>query len=124
MKKILIIDDSMLARMAVRKCLPQDKGYDIYEAKDGAEGVEKYKEIRPDIVFLDLTMPVMDGFIALEKIKKINDKAIVLVLTADIQTKTAERVRDIGATFVLKKPPIKNEILDAIEKANNILNNG
>ncbi len=119
-RKVLIIDDSLLARMAVKKCIPDDR-YDVTEASDGASGLIKYKEIGPDITFLDLTMPVMDGFKVLEEVRKINDKALVIVLTADIQTKTREKVMALGAFTVLKKPPIKNEILEAIERAEELL---
>ncbi|HIJ59361.1 MAG TPA: response regulator [Nitrospirae bacterium] len=113
--KILIIDDSLLARIAVKKCLIELKDLSIYEASDGVEGLSKFKDINPDIVFLDLTMPVMDGFVTLQEIKKLNEKVNVIVLTADIQTKTAEKVMNLGATMVLKKPPIKNEILQALD---------
>jgi two-component system chemotaxis response regulator CheY len=119
-KKVLVIDDSLLARMAVKKCIPDDR-YDIFEANDGASGLNKYKEVRPDITLLDLTMPLMDGFKVLEEIKKINDKAVVIVLTADIQTKTREKVMALGAFTVLKKPPIRNEILEAIDSVERLL---
>ncbi len=71
-KKLLIVDDSPIARKIMKKILPKEDGFEIFEATNGLEGLNKFKEIRPDITFMDLTMPVMDGVEALEEIKKIN----------------------------------------------------
>ncbi|MCX8027877.1 MAG: response regulator [Thermodesulfovibrionales bacterium] len=119
-RKVLVVDDSLLARMAVKKHINAE-AFEIYEANDGAKGVALYKEIMPDFVFLDLTMPVMDGFKALEEIKKINPNALVVVLTADIQIKTTEKIMELGAYKVLKKPPVKEEIENTIKEIINIL---
>lgn len=118
--KILVIDDSLLARMALKKHIDINM-FNIYEANDGAKGLDLYKQIIPEITFLDLTMPVMDGFKTLEEIKKFNPKALVVVLTADIQTKTTEKVMELGAYKVLKKPPLKEEIESVIKDSINIL---
>ena len=116
-KKILIVDDSIIARMAVKKAIPKDKPYELHEASDGLEGLEKFKTIVPDVTFLDLTMPVMTGFQALEEIKKIDKNALVIILTADIQAKTMEKVNNLGVFMMIKKPSSKEEIQDALEKA-------
>ena len=71
--KILVTDDSKMARKMVIKTLPEaldDKNYEILEAQNGQESVDLYKEHNPNIVFMDLTMPVMDGFEALKRIRK------------------------------------------------------
>ena len=68
-RKILIVDDSPISRKMLKSCLPKDDGSEIHEAGDGRAGLEKFKEIAPDITFLDLTMPVMDGAQALEEMK-------------------------------------------------------
>lgn len=115
--KILIVDDSPVSRMIIKKCLPQEEAFEIFEAGDGKEGLEKFKANNPDLTLLDLTMPVMDGFEALEEIKKIDAKAIVLVLTADIQQKAYDQVMELGALTVVPKP-LSAEALDgAIAKA-------
>ncbi len=103
--KILIVDDALAARMMLKNCLPKNREFQILEAGNGEEGLKLFREEKPDITFLDLTMPVMDGFEALEKIKAENDSAIVIVLTADIQNKSVERVEKLGAYSVLKKLP-------------------
>lgn len=116
-KKILIIDDSIVARMGLKRAIPKDVSYEFTEAVDGADGVEKFKKVAPDVVFLDLTMPVMTGFQALDEIMKIDKKAVVIVVTADIQKKTIDRVLEAGALLVISKPPSQEEIRSALEKA-------
>lgn len=120
-KRILIVDDSPVARKMLKKCIPDQEKYDIIEAVDGQEGVDKFKEYSPDIVFLDLTMPVLDGYAALQQMKEINKNAIVVILTADIQPKSLSTVMSYGAYTVLKKPAKTQSINDIIEKADNKL---
>lgn len=120
-RKILIIDDSPIARIILKNCMPKDHEYEFTEAEDGEDGVNKFLETRPDVTFLDLTMPVMDGFEALERIKKLDEKSVIIMCTADIQPKTILRVGSLGALTVIKKPPSKETVLDALLKAEEIL---
>ena len=115
--KILIVDDSPISRKMLKSCIPKDRGYVFLEAGDGLAGLEMYKENKPDITFMDLTMPVMDGATALDEIMKFNKNALVIVLTADVQIKSLARVMDLGAFLVVKKPPSKESIQDALSKA-------
>jgi two-component system chemotaxis response regulator CheY len=101
---ILIVDDSTISRKIVKKCLPKDRQFNLFEAGDGLAGLEKFKEIKPDLVFLDLTMPVMDGVQALKEIIKVDKDAVVVVQTADVQRKTISNVMDAGAFTLLRKP--------------------
>jgi two-component system, chemotaxis family, chemotaxis protein CheY len=117
MKKILIVDDSPVSRAIIKKCLPKEHAFDLAEAGDGREGLEKFKEFGPDLTFLDLTMPVMDGFEALEEIRKVDSSAVVIVLTADIQQKAVEKVMNLGAITVIPKPPSAESIAAALTKA-------
>ena len=119
-KKILIVDDSPVSRMIVRKCLPKDRDFEVFEAGDGREGLERFKEKGPDVTFLDLTMPVMDGFQALEEIRKADPAAVVIVLTADIQQKTVDRVMAAGAVTVVPKPPSAELIAAALAQADSL----
>ncbi len=116
-KKILIVDDSPISRRILKSCLPKDRGYELFEAGDGLAGFEAYKEICPDVTFMDLTMPVMDGSAATEAITKHNPDAIVIVCTADIQIKSLTNVLALGAFMVVKKPPSKESVEDALQKA-------
>jgi len=120
-KKILIVDDSPIARKMLKSCLPKDQGYEFHEAGDGKEGSEKYTQISPDITFMDLTMPVMTGYEAIEEIMKNDKNALIIVVTADVQMKAIKRVLDLGAYMVLKKPLKREEIQSALLKAQDTL---
>jgi two-component system chemotaxis response regulator CheY len=115
--KILIVDDSPISRRMLKSCIPKDQEYQFFEAADGLEGLDKYKEIRPDVTFMDLTMPVMDGATSLKEILAFDQSAVVIVSTADVQAKSLTNVLEIGAFLVLKKPPTKEGIQDALGKA-------
>jgi two-component system chemotaxis response regulator CheY len=120
-KKILIVDDSPISIKIMKSCIPKDPNYELYDAGDGQRGVEKYKEVNPDLTFMDLTMPVMDGFQALAEILKFDSKAMVIVCTADVQIKAIAKAHDLGAFSVVKKPPAKESIAAAIREAEQAL---
>ncbi len=122
-KKILLVDDSRASRFIIRGCIPKDKDYELLEAADGKEGLEMYKKLRPNLTFLDLTMPVMDGYEALEEIKKYDSNALVIVLTADIQKKSREKVENLGAFKIIPKPPNKEIMEQALLDAEDMLMN-
>jgi two-component system, chemotaxis family, chemotaxis protein CheY len=114
MTKMLIVDDSPVSRAIIKKCLPKGHDFEVVEAGDGREGIEKFKEFKPDVTLLDLTMPVMDGFDALKEIKMVDSNALVLVLTADIQEKAVAKVMSLGAGKVIPKPPSAESIAAAL----------
>ncbi|MBN1931616.1 MAG: response regulator [Desulfobacterales bacterium] len=116
-KKILIVDDSPVARMMLKSCIPKNKSYDIYEAENGKDGVEKYKHLVPDVVFMDLTMPVLDGYEATSQIINMNNEAIIIVSTADIQPNSISTIKKFGAFMVIEKPPKSSSIQVALAKA-------
>jgi len=115
-RKILIIDDSPIARKILRSCIPGDRSFEISEAADGKEGVQRFQETVPDLTFTDLTMPVMDGLQALQLMKEARKDAVIVVCSADIQPKTIARVMELGAYAMLKKPPSKDIVSDLISK--------
>jgi two-component system chemotaxis response regulator CheY len=119
-RKILIVDDSPISRKMLKSCMPKDEEHEYHEAGDGLAGLEKFREIEPDITFLDLTMPVMDGVQALEEMKKHTSDAVIIVATADIQVKSIEKVMGLGAFLVLKKPPTKESVKDALAKVDEL----
>lgn len=112
--KILVADDSKLARLSLIKSIKGLEPHcEIIEAENGLIAVEQFKENSPSIVFLDLTMPVMDGYEALEKIIEMNSKAQVVIVTADIQSQAQAQVIALGAKMVIPKP-ISNEKMQAV----------
>ena len=120
-KKILIVDDSPISIKIIKSCIPTDKGYELFDAANGQIAVEQYKQHQPDLTFMDLTMPVMNGFESLEEILKFDQKALVIILTADVQIKAVAKAHDLGAFTVVKKPPAKESIAAAIKEATDAL---
>ena len=116
-KKILIIDDSPISRKIVKQCIGSSFDCEFHEAGDGAAAVAKYQEVRPHVTFLDLTMPVMDGKRALAEIKSLDENAVIVVTTADVQVQTLKQVMALGAMTVIKKPPTKETVQEALRKA-------
>lgn len=103
--KILVVDDSKLARSILIKTLNEiEPGAEVMQAENGLIAVELYKEHAPSVVFLDLTMPVMDGYEALKQIIAFNPKAQVVIVSADIQAQAQSMVLEIGAKMMVPKP--------------------
>jgi len=116
--KYLVTDDSKLARRVLKKSLCEFVHEDdIIEACNGLEALKILLQEKLEIIFLDLTMPVMDGYEAIPKILDINPDAKIVVVSADIQQKAKEKVLSLGAVMHVEKPinPTKmKEILDLL----------
>lgn len=121
--KVLVTDDSKMARKMVVKSLEEStiKDLEIFEAQNGQEAIDLYKEISPKIVFLDLTMPIMDGFEALKRIKEIDENAKVVIISADIQKLSMDRVRELGAFNFIKKPIDALKMQQILEKIDEVI---
>ena len=115
-KKILIADDNENIRDALTYLL-EDEGYQLWLAKDGAETIQKVKEFRPDILFLDIMMPEVNGYDVCRTIK--SDPALkdtyVIMLTAKGQIAEQERGKEVGADEYIVKPFSPMEILTKIK---------
>ncbi|MCV6608191.1 MAG: response regulator [Campylobacterales bacterium] len=119
--KILVVDDAKMARKILVKNIPEavKEHGEVLQASNGQEGLDLYKEHKPDLMFLDLTMPIMDGFECLEKIMEFDNNANVYVVTADIQQAAQDKVKELGGKDVLQKPAdpekIKNIVLEYLK---------
>ncbi len=115
-KKILIADDNENIREALTYLL-EDEGYALSLAKDGVETLEKVREVRPDILFLDIMMPEMNGYDVCRAIKgddSLKDTYIIM-LTAKGQVAEQERGKEVGADEYIVKPFSPMEILTKIK---------
>jgi response regulator NasT len=114
--RVLIAEDEALIRLDLKEML-EEEGYDVVaEVGDGQTAVDRAADLRPDLVILDIQMPVLDGLSAAERIA--GDRiAPVIVLTAFSQRDLVERARDAGAMAYLVKPFNKNDLVPAIEVA-------
>lgn len=115
-RRVLIAEDEALIRLDLREML-EEEGYDVVaEAADGATAVRLAEEHRPDLIILDVRMPVLDGIEAAARLAE-NRIAPVVILTAFSQRELVERARDAGAMAYLVKPFGKADLLPAIEMA-------
>ena len=117
---ILVVDDSAMSRKLVIKALPPEWEVEVHQAGNGQEALSMYKSSKAQVMLLDLTMPVMDGFEVLESLKREGQTPFVIVISADVQPKAQERVKELGAAAFLKKP-IKTEEIKQVLKDNGLL---
>jgi two-component system chemotaxis response regulator CheY len=115
MSKIMIVDDAQFMRLRVAKLLSQH-GYEIIEAADGEAAVKTYRQIRPDLVLLDITMPHMDGLTALTEICDLDPKAKVVMLTALGQQSVVLQAMQAGAKDFLVKPLDPDRMMKVLHK--------
>ncbi|MDK3258399.1 ANTAR domain-containing response regulator [Blastococcus capsensis] len=114
--RVLIAEDEALIRLDLKEML-EEEGYRVVaEVGDGQQAIDRAEELRPDLVILDIQMPVLDGLSAAERIASARI-APVIVLTAFSQRELVERARDAGAMAYLVKPFSKNDLVPAIEVA-------
>ena len=115
-KNILICDDAAFMRMMIKDILTKN-GYNIAgEAENGAKAVEKYAELKPDLVLMDITMPEMDGIEALKKIKASDPGASVIMCSAMGQQAMVIESIQSGAKDFIVKPFQADRVLESIRK--------
>ena len=107
MKRVLIVDDASFMRMSIKNMLANYDFEVVGEAENGVMAIEKYKELQPDIVTMDITMPEMDGLEALREIKKIDPGASVVMVSALGQEARMKEAIIYGAKGFIVKPIIK-----------------
>lgn len=115
-KNILICDDAAFMRMMIKDILTKN-GYNIAgEAENGAKAVEKYNDLKPDLVLMDITMPEMDGIQALKKIKETDPNASVIMCSAMGQQAMVIESIQSGAKDFIVKPFQADRVLEAVQK--------
>ncbi len=116
MSNILMVDDSKTSRKILRGILEENGHVIVGEAVNGAEAIEMYKALHPDITTMDITMPVMDGLTALKEIMEFDPTAkVVMVTAAGQKTKMIDAIK-YGAAEFLAKPFEATQIIDIISK--------
>jgi len=116
--KILIVDDALIMRMMLKDILTVSGGYEICgEAEDGFEAIEKFKELKPDLVTMDIIMPKCTGIEALKEIIKLDKNARVIVITAIDQREALMDAIKSGAKDFIVKPFDEERVVSAVSKA-------
>ena len=115
MTKILIVDDAEFLRVRISKMLIGE-GFEVSEAENGLKAIESYKANKPDLVFMDITMPEMDGLTALKSLRKSDPNAKVVMLTALGQESVVLEAVKSGAKDFIVKPFERDRVMSAINK--------
>ncbi|WP_300524644.1 response regulator [Aminiphilus sp.] len=113
---VLVCDDSMLVRKKLRNQLLALAEMVILEAEDGATAVELYRENKPDLVFMDIVMPVKDGIVALEEIREIDPGARVVMASSVGTSQNLKRAIDAGAFDFVQKPSTDARIANIVRR--------
>jgi len=116
-KKILIADDAAVVRLVLKDLL-ESAGFEVVgECENGEEAVANYKDLQPDLVTMDITMPVKDGLTALEEILGYDRKARIVMITAVDDKSALTRAIKAGATDYIVKPFEEDRVLGAVKSA-------
>jgi len=113
MPTIIIADDSVFQRFSLKKIVDKLQ-FQVIEAKNGQECMDAVDTHNPDVILLDLNMPVLTGFDVLDQLRSKENPPAVIVVSADIQESTKQRCRDSGAAAILSKPFQERELLSLV----------
>lgn len=114
MAKILLVDDAAFMRKVIKDTLTKNGYTDLYEAVDGADAVEKFSEINPDLVIMDITMPNMDGLEALKAMRAKNSSANIVMCSAMGQEAMVIEAIQSGAKDFIVKPFKSDRIMKTV----------
>lgn len=115
-KKILIVDDAAFMRMMIKDVLTKNGFEVVGEAENGAKAIEKYKELTPNLVIMDITMPEVDGIQAVKEIKKIDGNAKIVMCSAMGQQAMVIEAIQAGARDFIVKPFQADRVIEAVRK--------
>jgi two-component system chemotaxis response regulator CheY len=119
MARILIVDDTELMRKTLATILEREDHEVVGNAKNGVEAVELFKETNPDLITMDITMPIMNGLEAIKEIIRLDHQAKIVVCSAMGQQKIIVQAIEEGAKDFIVKPFLE---VNVIETVNNVLN--
>ena len=109
-RRILVVDDEQGIRGALGQLLEYE-GYEVHTASNADEGLAEYQKFRPNLVFMDVKMPGMDGMEALKKLREIDPAATVVMISGHATIRTAVEATQLGAYEILEKPLDTDRIL-------------
>jgi len=113
--KMLIVEDQKENRLLLHSIL-DSVGFDVYEAVNGEEAVKQFSVVHPDLIWMDMRMPIMDGYEATQKIRRLSEDVIIIALTASVFYEERQSIMDVGCNELVHKPYSSSEIFNVIEK--------
>jgi len=116
MARVLVVDDAAFMRMMLKDILTKGGHEVVGEAANGVEAVERYKELKPDVVTMDITMPEMNGIDAIKEIRKFDPNATVIVCSAMGQQAMVIEAIQAGAKDFIVKPFQAARVIEAVQK--------
>jgi len=116
MCRVMIADDSDAVRLVLKNMVSLGDHKLVGEASDGAEAVEKFNTVKPDVLLLDLTMPEKDGLTVLKEIKGTNPDAKIIVFSGDDSKETVNECLEAGAVSFIPKPFDFDQVIKALEE--------
>lgn len=116
MAKILVTDDAAFMRMMLKDILVK-QGHEVFEARSGVECIAEYQKVKPDLVTLDITMPEMDGLVAIRELMKIDFEAKVVMCSAMGQQAMVIEAIQSGAKDFIVKPFEAARVIESMNKA-------
>lgn len=114
-KKVLVVDDSSIMRKMIRQTIIENNHTVIGEAKNGRDAVEMYKNLKPDVVTMDITMREMDGFSAAKEILEFDPEAKIIILSNLDEKKYSQEAKAVGALAYITKHHAK-DIVNVLDK--------
>jgi len=115
-KGILIVDDAVFMRMMIKDILSKNGYHVVGEAENGAKAIEKYKELSPDLVIMDITMPELDGIQAVREIKNYDKDSKIIMCSAMGQQAMVIEAIQAGARDFIVKPFQAERVVEAVKK--------
>lgn len=117
MARVLVVDDAAFMRMMLKDILTKGGHEVVGEAANGLEAIERYKELKPEVVTMDITMPEMNGIDAIKEIRKIDPNATIIVCSAMGQQAMVIEAIQAGAKDFIVKPFQAARVIEAVQKA-------
>ena len=115
-KTVLSVEDSSFERKVIKNIVEDEKGYNLVQAENGEEGLEKYEEEEPDLVLLDIRMPDKDGIEVLEELQENYADPQVVMVSIVREDETIEEAKELGALEYVEKPVTEEKLAPVIDE--------
>lgn len=116
MKKVLIVDDSEFIRNTLFRIMKDHELSVVGMASNGLEAIDRFRSLNPDIVTLDISMPVMDGLKALKRLRELSHSVVIIVISSVSAEANLQELQEAGANFFIAKPFDERDVLYVLKQ--------